>query len=482
MQIRLSLAAALLASACTLGPDYQRPELDVPEGWRQMDTAEQESLANTPWWKLFQDPELLRLIEIALAENQDLAIAVERIEEARAFYGFQRADLFPKVDLSADARRVRASENGVPGLPAGADSEASLFGLGATAFWELDFFGRLRRASEAELALVYAAEEARRAVVLALVADVARAYVELRDLDRRLEIARRTLESRVAYVGLARERFEGGVTSELDLRQAEAEMHRTASFVHDFEGLVAQKENELSALLGRNPGDITRGQALAELVLPPAVPPGLPAALLERRPDVREAEQALASANARIGEAKALLYPTIALTGAFGYESSELGDLLESPSQSWSIGAGLLQPLFNSGQNRRRVDVAESQMRQALQAYERAVLLAFRDVEDALAGLRQATLRRGSEGERVVAERKVLELAELRYRGGVADYLDVLDAQRSLFDAELGETAAQRDELVSLILLYKALGGGWTEASEPAAPEEAPQPSAGTTP
>jgi outer membrane protein, multidrug efflux system len=468
MRARLFLVSALLAAGCTLGPDYQRPDVPVPEGWRQMDTAEQESLANTPWWELFQDPELLRLIEIALAENQDLKIAVERIEEARAFYGFQRADLFPKVDLSASASRVRLSENGLP--PSGTDNEDSLFGVGATAFWELDFFGRVRRATEAELALFYAAEEARRAVVLALVADVARVYVELRDLDRRLEISQRTLESRVEYVGLARERFEGGLTSELDLRQAEAEMHRTASFVHEFAGLVAQKENELSALLGRNPGEILRGQELDQLAVPPAVPPGLPSALLERRPDVRAAEEALVSANARIGEAKALLYPSIALTGAFGWESTELGDLLEGPSQSWSIGANLLQPIFNSGQNRRRVEVAESQQRQALYAYERTVLLAFRDVEDSLAGLRQSGLRRGSEGERVAAERKVLELAELRYRGGVADYLEVLDAQRSLFDAELTETSAQRDELVALILLYKALGGGWSESPE--TPEE----------
>jgi len=473
MRARLFLASALLAAGCTLGPDYQRPDVPVPEGWR-MDTAEQESLANTPWWELFQDPELLRLIEIALAENQDLKIAVERIEEARAFYGFQRADLFPKVDLSAGASRVRVSENGLPSLPGGTDNEDSLFGVGATAFWELDFFGRIRRATEAELALFYAAEESRRAVVLALVADVARAYVELRDLDRRLEISLRTLESRREYVELARERFEGGLTSELDLRQAEAEMHRTESLVHDFGGLVTQKENELSALLGRNPGEVARGQALDQLGVPPAVPSGLPSELLERRPDVRQAEEQLVSASARIGEAKALLYPSIALTGAFGWESSELDDLLESPSQSWSIGANLLQPIFNSGQNRRRVEVAESQQRQALYAYERAVLLAFRDVEDALAGLRQAGLRRGSEGGRVLAERKVLELAELRYRGGVAAYLEVLDAQRSLFDAELSETVAQRDELVGLIQLYKALGGGWSEEPEPSA-GEAPQ-------
>jgi len=468
MGARPFLVLALLASGCTLGPDYRRPDVPLPEGWRQVETSEQESLANTPWWELFQDPELVRLIGIALEENKDLAIAVERIEEARAFYGFQRADLFPKVDLGASAGRVRASEVGLPALPAGTDNEDSLYAVAGTAFWELDFFGRVRRATEAELALVYAAEESRRAVVLALVADVARAYVELRDFDRRLEISRRTLESRVQYVELARERFEGGLTSELDMRQAQAEMHRTASLVHQFEGLVTQKENEISALLGRNPGDIARGVELDQLAVPPAVPVGLPSALLERRPDVRQAEEELASANARIGEAKALLYPSIALTGAFGWESTELDDLLDSPAQSWSIGANLLQPIFNSGQNHRRVEVAESRQRQALFAYERSILLAFRDVEDALAGLRQANLQRGSEGERVVAERKVVELAELRYRGGVAAYLEVLDAQRSLFDAELSETATHRDELVALIQLYKALGGGWPE--EPAAP------------
>jgi multidrug efflux system outer membrane protein len=451
---------------CKLGPDYRRPDVPVPEGWREVDAAEQESLANTPWWELFGDPELVRLIEIALAENKDLLIAVERIEEARAFYGFTRADLYPKVDAVASASRLRVSETGIPSLPPGADNEDSLYSAAGTVFWELDFFGRIRRASEAELALMYAAEESRRAVVLALVSDVARAYVELRDLDQRLAISRRTLESRVAYVELARDRFEGGLTSELDLRQAEAEMHRTASLVFDFEGLVRQKELELSALLGRNPGDIPRGSTLDDVAIPPAVPAGLPSALLDRRPDVRLAEELLVSANARIGEAKALLFPSISLTGAFGWESTELGDLFESPSQSWSIGANLLQPIFNAGQNRRRVDVAESQQRQALYAYERSVLLAFREVEDSLVGLRQSSLRRDSEGARVEAERKALELAEMRYRGGVSDYLEVLDSQRELFDAELEATSARRDELVALIQLYKALGGGWPQAPE----------------
>ncbi len=462
---------AVLAGGCMLGPDYSRPEVPVPENWRSVDTSEQQSLANTPWWELFQDPELVGLIHTALEGNKDLLIAVERIEEARAIYGFTRANLYPKVDVAASAGAVGASTNGVPSLPAGTDASSALYNVSGRVFWELDFFGRVRRGTEADLALFYATEQSHRAVVLALVADVARAYVELRELDRRVEISRRTLESRVAYVGLARDRFEGGVTSELDLRQSEAEMHRTETFLQDFEGQLKQKEHELSSLLGRNPGAIPRGRTLEEFTVPPAVPAGLPSALLERRPDVREAEEQLASANARIGEAKALLYPSISLTGAYGWESQDLGTLFESPSRAWSISANLLQPIFNSGQNQRRVEVAESQQRQALHGYERSVLLAFREVEDSLVSLRQSGLRRGSEGERVNAERKVLDLAETRYQGGVAAYLEVLDAQRSLFDAELGETSARRDELVSLIQLYKALGGGWPQ--EPEKPAEA---------
>ena len=476
----LGLAAIVsFAGACKLGPDYQRPSVPVPDGWRAVDTKEQASLANTPWWELFQDPVLVDLIRTALADNQDLKIAVERIEEARARYGFQKADLYPKVDVAASAGAVGVSKNGIPSLPSSIDTSDTLYGVSGRVFWELDFFGRVRRATEAELALFYASEQSRRAVVLSLVASVAQAYVELRELDRRVEISRRTLESRVAYVGLVKDRFEGGVTSELDLHQAEAEMHRTESILRDSEQQLSLKEHELSALLGHNPGDVQRGKNLEEFAMPPAVPAGLPSELLDRRPDVREAEDVLASANARIGEAKALLYPSITLTGAYGYESSELGDLFETSSQAWSISANLLQPIFNSGQNQRRVEVAGSQMRQALYGYERSVLLAFREVEDSLVSVRQSKLRRGSEGARVDAERKVLDLAETRYRGGVAAYLEVLDAQRSLFDAEISETSAVRDQFVALIQLYKALGGGWPQEPEkqegsPAA--EAPHP------
>jgi multidrug efflux system outer membrane protein len=475
----LAVLVVLLAGGCKLGPDYVRPEVPLPEHWREVDQAEAESLANTPWWELFQDPVLQELIRIALQENKDLAIAIERIEEARARYGISSADLMPRVDASASAGELQLSKQGIPGLPPSTDEGGDLYSAGGSLFWELDIFGRIARATEADRAILFATEETRRAVVLALVADVASTYMELRELDRSLEISRSTLESRRAYVELARDRFEGGLTSELDWRQAQAEYHRIDSFMHDFERLVAQKENQLSVLLGRNPGPIRRGQALGELPVPAAVPAGLPAALLDRRPDLLAAEQQLASSSARIGEAKALLYPSISLTGFYGGQSTDLKDLLDNGARTWSIAGNLLQPIFNSGQNEERVNVAESQQRQALFSYEQSILQAFREVDDSLVGYEKAGQRRASEGERVSSEEKVLELAELRYRGGVSDYLEVLDAQRQLFDAQLSETGIIRDQLVALIQLYKALGGGWpasqTEpAAEPAPAEPAP--------
>lgn len=452
------VSLALLASGCTLGPDYERPQLPAPETWRQLPQAEAESLANTGWWAVFDDPRLQELVNLALVENKDLKIAVERIEEARARYGFAKADFWPKVDASASAGRAQL---------AAADDDSALFGISADVSWEIDFFGRVRRTTESEKALFLGTEEARRSAVLSLVADVARAYFELRDLDRRLEVARRTIASRGEYVVLARDRFEGGITPEIDFRQAEAELKRVEAIVFDLERLIALKENELSVLVGRNPGEVLRGRAVDEQKLPGAVPAGLPSELLDRRPDVREAEQSLAAATANIGAAKALLFPRIALTGSLGFASTDIETLFDAPSKAWSILGGLLQPIFNAGQNRRRVEITESQQRQALYAYERTVLEAFRETDDALVSYRKTGEQRTAQTERVRAERKVLELAELRYRGGVAAYLEVLDAQRSLFNAELDETQTIGSHLVSLVRLYKALGGGWVQPEAP---------------
>jgi multidrug efflux system outer membrane protein len=484
----LAVGALTFAGAgCALGPNYQRPAVPTPPSWRELPAAEAETLANRPWWEVFDDPQLQELVRLALAENKDLKIAVERVEEARARYGFTRADLWPAVGLSGTAGRLRFSEGTLVHPPSGdqpasQDTETDIYAVSANVSWEIDFFGRLRRASEAEQAVFLGTQEARRAAVLALVADVARAYFELRDFDRRLDVARRTIESRREYVQLAKDRFDGGVTPEIDFRQAEAELARVLTVVYQLEMLIAAKESELSVLIGRNPGPIVRGARIEEQKLPASVPAGLPSELLDRRPDVRVAEQQLAASTANIGEAKAMLFPRIALTGSFGFASTELDTLFDGPSKSWNVIGNLLQPIFNSGKNKRRVEVTESRQRQALYAYERAVLQAFRETEDALVAYRKTGEQRTAQAGRVAAERKVLELAELRYRGGVAAYLEVLDAQRSLFGAELDEAESIGSNLVSLVRLYKALGGGWPSAPEANPTGASESPAAQTQP
>ena len=470
----LALASLALAGAgCALGPNYARPAVPAPPTWREIPVAEAQSLANTPWWEVFDDPQLQELIKTALVENKDLKIAVERIEEARARYGFTKSELWPQINANATAGRLRFNSGSLvhtPDADTGAPAEATetaIYSVTADVSWEIDFFGRIRRGSEAQQALFLGTQEARRSAVLTLVADVARAYFEMRDLDRRLEIARRTIESRRESVQLAKDRFEGGITGEMDYRQGEAELHRVEAVLFELERLAAFKENELSVLLGRNPGPVARGRALEEQKMPAAVPAGLPSELLDRRPDVRVAEQLLAARTANIGEAKALLFPRIALTGSFGFTSTEFDTLFDGPSKSWNIIGNLLQPIFNAGKNKRRVEISESQQRQSLYAYERTVLDAFRETEDALVGLRRTGEQRKAQTERVTAERKVLELAELRYKGGVSAYLEVLDAQRSLFGAELDEAQTVGSHLVSLVRLYKALGGGWPQAPQP---------------
>jgi multidrug efflux system outer membrane protein len=477
-----SLSAATLAlfgAGCALGPNYKRPEIPSPPTWREISVAEAQSLANTAWWDLFDDPQLQELVRIALVENKDLKIAVERIEEARARYGFTKADIWPRLDASATAGRLRFNSGSLVHTPEGdagvasQGTETAVYSVSADVSWEIDFFGRIRRASEAQQALFLGTQEARRSAVLTLVADVARAYFELRDADLRLEIAQRTIQSRREYVQFARDRFEGGITPELDFRQAEAELKRVEAIVFDLERLIAAKENELSVLLGRNPGPVLRGRTVTEQKLPGAVPAGLPSELLDRRPDIREAEQTLAAATANIGEAKAMLFPRIALTGSYGTASTDFDTLFEGPSKSWNIIGNLLQPIFAAGKNRRRVEITESRQRQVLYAYERTILQAFRETEDALMAYRKTGEQRKAQTDRVAAERKVLELCELRYRGGVSAYLEVLDAQRSLFSAELDEAETIGSNLTSLVRLYKALGGGWPQA---------PTPPAGTAP
>ena len=470
---RIGLALVLLAlgAGCSFAPQYERPALGPVEAWRDSVavSSPDTSIANMSWWEMFPDSQLQRLVRIALVENQDLKIAIERIEEARARYGFSKADLYPHIQAGAGAGRIGMSEGSLMHLPEGAGGEQDLYALGADLSWELDFFGRVRNASAAEKSLLLAADQGRRAVVLALVTNMAQAYTDLRDLDHKLEISRTTLTARAEYVDLARTRFEGGVAPEGDLRQAESEYLRVQSIVYDLERRVAQQENAIAVLMGRMPAGVQRGGSVEDQPTPAQIPAGLPSTLLERRPDIREAEERLVSANARIGEAKALLFPRISLTGAFGWASTELDNFFTDVNQSWSVLGSLVQPIFNAGKNRRRVEVTQSQQRQSAYMYQRTVVRAMQEVEDALVAYRKEGEQRTAQRTRVQAERKVLELAEARYRGGVAGYLEVLDAQRSLYNAEISEAQTIRNHVAALIQIYKALGGGW-----PSAPSDAP--------
>ena len=447
----------LAASGCALGPDYERPEISEPEAYRQA-VKPGESIANLGWWQQYQDPQMRALIELALAENNDLAIAVSRIEEARARYGFVRADQFPRVDGTAGAGRGNSISQFIPG--AGAQDQYVLAG---EVSWEVDLFGKLRRSTEAARAELLATEEVRRAVTITLIAEVASAYLLLRDLDTRYEISRRTLETRRDSTALVQARFDKGTVPLIDLNQAQIEEADAAAQLAFFERAVIQTENLLNVLVGRNPGLILRQRNTKLRLAPPDVPAGLPSELLERRPDVRQAEQSLAAQTARIGIAEALRWPSLNLTASLGLASNDLSDLLDSDAKIWDINGSLFAPIFNSGQNKRRVEVEKARTEQLLNAYEQTVLQAFREVEDALVEIRtyydEARAREGQ----VAAARSAAMLSRARYDGGVTSYLEVLESERSLFRAELAESEVRREQLVGVVSLYKALGGGWTQ-------------------
>jgi len=449
----------LVLAGCTLGPDYRRPNVPTPGAWRDgIGTADPASLADLPWWKLFQDEELRELLRVAVEANKDLRIAVTRVDQARAQLGITRAAQFPQVDASASATTNRTSDTV---RPRGQGGQFGLLSTTADLSFELDIWGRLRRASEAARAELLASEEARHAVVMTLVSDVASAYLQLRELDVELETTRRNVASRRRSLEIVRDRFDAGLTSVLDLRQAEAELASTAAQIPDLERQIAQTEHQLSILLGRNPGGISRGRPLTGQTFPPAVPAGLPSALLERRPDIRQAEETLVAANARIGVAKAAFFPQISLTGIFGVESVALSDLFTGPSRIWQFGPSVTLPIFNAGRNRATLQLTEAQQREALIRYEQAIQQAFREVEDALVAHTKAREGLAQQDAAVQASREALSIAELRYTSGLTSYLNVLDAQRTLLAAELAQSRTLGAQLVAVVQVYKALGGGW---------------------
>jgi outer membrane protein, multidrug efflux system len=475
------LAAVLLVvgglGGCTVGPNYTRPDVVVPAAWRH-DPEQHASIANLGWWQLFEDPTLHELLAAAMVANRDVQVAVARVLESRAQLGIARAAQFPQLSAGASYANERPySSNSFflrsfPGNispPTGNDLQANV-----DLTFELDLWGRLRRATEAARAEMLASEDSGRTVITTLVADVARTYFDLLELDREAEIARRTLETRRASLDLQQRRAEQGLSTDLDVQRAAAEVSVAEATVPDLERRITQTENGLNVLLGRNPGPIPRGAALDGQRLPPDVPAGLPSALLERRPDIRQAEQTLIAANARIGQAKAEFFPKISLTGMFGVESVSLSNLFTGPSRVWSVGPTMTVPLFTAGRISSTVKAQEAQQQQAVAKYQQTIQQAFREVEDALVFHRKVREMRTARERRVAELQRALFLANLRYERGLSTYLDVLDAERQRFGAELDLAGTTRDQLTAVVQVYKALGGGWEQ--EPPAATGEPRP------
>jgi multidrug efflux system outer membrane protein len=456
--MRLAAAlAALLLSACTVGPDYERPPLELPEA----SGAAVPAAAPEGWWRLFADPVLDRLVAEALEANRDLRAAAARVDAARARYGVVRAEQFPAVGIQGSSSRDRFSES--VGFPPPPDAiESTTHRLVVRASWELDFWGRYRRSSEAARGELAASEAGREAVRMTLVGDVVRGYHALRALDAALAVAVRTLEGRAKALELQKLRYDSGIVSELELRQVEADVRGAEALVPLLEQRRAREEGALALLLGRSPravfaASVERGGGA--LAAPPDVPAGLPSDLLLRRPDLREAEARLMAANARIGVARSAYFPAITLTGFYGGESQALADLFSSPARSWSVAAGLLQPVFGAGEIAAGVDLAEANTREAVALYEQAVARAFGEARDAIAA--QGTSRRIALAtrEREAALGRALELSKVRYANGTVSLFEVLETERQLLAARLETLDADRDRRSAIVDLFLALGG-----------------------
>lgn len=457
-----STALLVVLAGCTVGPNYHRPEVPAPPQFRGADTATSESLADSKWFDIFQDEVLKQFVTTALEQNHDVRIAADRVIEAQSQWKLQRSQLFPVVNGSASFDANKVSKIGASRLPPGFNFDSSYTQAGLGVSWQIDLFGRLRRLNEAARAQFLASEEARRGVVTTLIADVITQYIALRELDSELEIAHKTRDIAENGLRLTTLRKTRGAATGLDVHQAEQLLYTATSQIAAIEREIAQAENALNLLLGNNPGEIQRGKSLTDLKPPPQVPAGLPSALLDRRPDVRQAEETLVAANANIGAAKALAFPQISLTSFLGYQSRALSNLFTLPARSWSfVPASLTQPIFTAGAIRNGIRLTEAQQHEALENYSRTIQTAFREVSDALIGYRQNAEQRAQQELLVNALRDTQRLSILRYQGGLDSYLQVLDAERNLFQGQLLLAQLEREERLSIVQLYRALGGGW---------------------
>lgn len=468
-RVAVTFVAGGLLASCALGPDYKRPVVQTPSAFRGsapaagQGSAADASIADSKWSELFRDDTLTQLVTAALQRNFELRLAAERVLQARAILGITRADRFPTVDASAGVTATRPSRTGAGGAtPAGFDTDVSYTQAGFSLGWEIDVWGRLRRLNESARAEYLATEEARRGIVTTLVADVTETYLALRALDLELQIAQRTRSAATDGLRLTEARRAQGVASGLDVTQAQQLLFTTTAQIASLERDAAQTENALSLLLGQAPGDVPRGRPLEAFQTPPAVPAGLPSALLKRRPDIRQAEQQLVAATARIGAAKADYFPRVSLTGFFGAQSRALTDLLTGPARLATATVGAAAPIVNRGRVRGNVRLAEGVQREALVNYERVIYTALRDVSDSLTAYSKTAEQRTEHERLVEALRESTRLSTERYRGGLDSYLPVLDAQRNLFQGELELARLRQRELASIVQLYRALGGGWT--------------------
>jgi outer membrane protein, multidrug efflux system len=458
-----AVVCAVVGAGCTVGPNYKKPATSVPPTFRGLTDEEvaahlAASQGDQKWWEVYQDQELQELIRTAVKQNYDVRIAGTRILQAQAQLGITRANQYPNVSGGAslvDQRQART--------PATPPIEVGVGALNVSAGWELDFWGKFRRATEAARANLVASEWSQREVISTLVANVAGAYFQLRALDSSLEISKRTLSSRQESLRLTQVLANGGSTSLLDVRQAEQLVFTAAAEIPTLEQQIEQQENLISILLGENPGSIKRGLRLTEQVRSPDVPPGLTSALLERRPDIQAAEQQLIAANAEIGVARAAYFPQISLSGTAGFESDALTHLFSGPAGAWTYGASLTQPIFTAGRIRSNVRFAEAQQQQFLFTYQQTIQGAFQGVSNALIARRKSKEFREQQELLFASAQDAARLSHMRYNGGVTGYLEVLTNETNAFTAELELVQAQLNEYLSSVQLYQALGGGWQQ-------------------
>lgn len=466
--IIVALATAL-ATGCAVGPDYKRPAVNTPAQYRRAasdtnTTVTSQSLADLGWWQTFKDPQLTAYIAEALTNSWDIKIAASRVLQAEANLRIVRSQFFPSINAGGDLYTTRTSQKGAIGLPPGFDPHRN-YGdvfLSMSAY-EIDLWGRIRRASEAARAQLLANVDAQRAVRQTLVASVATSYLNLLELDLELDIAHRSYDTRTNSLELTRSRETGGIAGKQDVYQAEILVHTAEAAIADTHRRIEQEENQLSILLGRNPQNVPRSTKLTAESMRAEVSAGLPSSLLERRPDLRAAEEQLVAANADIGQAKAAFYPTLSLTGVYGHQSIALSDLFTGATRAWQFGPAVTLPLFSGGRLRANVKLARARFQESLDTYQQRIQEAFREVSDALIGHQRSQEFRQKQEERTMAHRAATDMANTRYEGGVTSYLEVLYNEQELFNAELVLAQARRDELLSVVELYRSLGGGWTD-------------------